>query len=110
MFIPQETIAKDDGSEDLGGLSTCTVEQLTTLPEWLVPLSRRNELDRYKAGRASEARANLQAQWMARSLEHENNTKPGDYPNSTPKVEYGPRGGRYTDEITRDGRPYRRYF
>ena len=27
-----------------------------------------------------------------------------------PYVQYGPRGGRYTEEITRDGRRYRRYF
>ena len=25
-------------------------------------------------------------------------------------VKYGPRGGRYTEETTKDGRPYRRYF
>ena len=25
-------------------------------------------------------------------------------------VQYGPRGGRYTEETTRDGRRYRRYF
>ena len=26
------------------------------------------------------------------------------------EVKRGPRGGRYTDEKTKDGRPYRRYF
>lgn len=27
-----------------------------------------------------------------------------------PQVKVGPRGGRYTEEVTRDGRRYRRYF
>ena len=27
-----------------------------------------------------------------------------------PEVKRGPRGGRYTEDITEDGRPYRRYF
>ena len=27
-----------------------------------------------------------------------------------PEVKYGKRGGRYTEDQTKDGRPYRRYF
>ncbi len=27
-----------------------------------------------------------------------------------PKVMRGPRGGRYTEDRTKDGRPYRRYY
>lgn len=27
-----------------------------------------------------------------------------------PKIKQGPRGGRYTEDKTKDGRPYRRYF
>jgi hypothetical protein len=27
-----------------------------------------------------------------------------------PEIKRGPRGGRYTEDTTRDGRPYRRYF
>ena len=27
-----------------------------------------------------------------------------------PTTNYGPRGGRYTEDKTKDGRPYRRYF
>ena len=27
-----------------------------------------------------------------------------------PGVKHGPRGGRYTEDVTREGRPYRRYF
>jgi len=29
---------------------------------------------------------------------------------SKPQVKYGTRGGRYTEDQTKDGRPYRRYF
>lgn len=28
----------------------------------------------------------------------------------SPTTKYGPRGGRYTEDKTKDGRPYRRYF
>ncbi|MEY4800942.1 MAG: hypothetical protein RLZZ274_1400 [Cyanobacteriota bacterium] len=27
-----------------------------------------------------------------------------------PEIKEGPRGGRYTEDTTKDGRPYRRYF
>ena len=30
--------------------------------------------------------------------------------NSGPRVKRGARGGIYTDDVTKDGRPYRRYF
>ncbi len=30
--------------------------------------------------------------------------------NSKPQKKRGPRGGRYTEARTKDGRPYRRYF
>ena len=33
----------------------------------------------------------------------------GLMPNS-PDIKYGPRGGTYTKDTTKDGRPYRRYF
>ena len=31
-------------------------------------------------------------------------------PPSPPLKKVGPRGGRYTDDVTKDGRPYRRYY
>ena len=41
----------------------------------------------------------LQERWMKREgVEKRNQTG------------IGPRGGTYTDEVTKDGRPYRRYF
>ena len=33
----------------------------------------------------------------------------GSRPDS-PEIKEGPRGGRYTEDRTSDGRPYRRYF
>ena len=30
--------------------------------------------------------------------------------NKEPEIKKGPRGGRYTEDKTKDGRPYRRYF
>ena len=32
------------------------------------------------------------------------------YQKKSPEVKKGPRGGRYTEDKTKDGRPYRRYF
>lgn len=33
-----------------------------------------------------------------------------NYDSSSPEVKKGKRGGRYTEDVTKDGRPYRRYF
>ena len=35
---------------------------------------------------------------------------PSVYKSPKPEVKKGPRGGRYTEDKTKDGRPYRRYF
>ena len=35
---------------------------------------------------------------------------PRVYKSPKPQVKKGPRGGRYTEDKTKDGRPYRRYF
>ena len=32
------------------------------------------------------------------------------YKSPKPQIKRGPRGGRYTEDKTKDGRPYRRYF
>ena len=29
---------------------------------------------------------------------------------SRPQIKIGPRGGAYTEDVTKDGRPYRRYY
>ena len=35
---------------------------------------------------------------------------PNQIVTTKPKVKTGKRGGRYTEDVTKDGRPYRRYF
>ena len=35
---------------------------------------------------------------------------PNMYKKQKPKIKTGKRGGRYTEDVTKDGRPYRRYF
>ena len=37
-------------------------------------------------------------------------TYPGVSKSPKPQIKKGPRGGRYTEDKTKDGRPYRRYF
>ena len=34
----------------------------------------------------------------------------GSSDSGSPETFYGKRGGRYTNDVTKDGRPYRRYF
>ena len=111
LFIQQDIA--DDGDaypENLSSLSSCSIEQLALLPDWLVPLSRRHELNGYKAKREREARTKLQTDWMQRSHKHMTIAESGRSNNRMRDVQYGPRGGRYTEEITREGRLYRRYF
>jgi hypothetical protein len=58
LDIPDDD--KTDPALDASDLSKCTLDQLAMLPEWLIPLARRDELKRYKAFREREARAKLQ--------------------------------------------------
>jgi hypothetical protein len=107
LFIPYDTAVDEDedGDENASSLMKCSLEQLALIPDWLIPLTRRDELHRYKACRQREARARLQ-DYMNSKIR----SQPSGVLNRKPEVRYGPRGGRYTDDITRDGRPYRRYF
>lgn len=98
---------------DKSDLSKCSVDRLAMLPEYLVPLARRDELETYKALREAETRAKLQADMNSKDLRSQRvNINPDSNAvlNRKPEVRYGPRGGRYTVDSTRDGRPYRRYF
>lgn len=111
VFIQQDIAGDGDAApEDLSSLSNCSIEQLARLPDWLVPLSRRHELNGYKAQCEREARAKLQADWMLRSQKNMTITESGRSNISMQDVQNGPRDGRYTLEITRDGRLYRCYF
>jgi hypothetical protein len=112
IFVP--LVNHDDfEAKDTSDLARCSVDRLATLPEYLVPLARRDELNRYKALRDRKARAKLQADMDSKDLRgHKLAISPDSNAvvNRKPEVRYGPRGGRYTIDITRDGRPYRRYF
>jgi hypothetical protein len=101
-------------------LNSLSLEELAGLPDWMVPPSRKAELAEYKARKrrgavpktpeeeqqeaeAARRKAGLQADgskpnWIGRAA------------GGSPVTKEGPRGGRYTEGVTRDGRPYRRYF
>jgi hypothetical protein len=112
IFVPLNN-HDDVEAEDASELSKCSLDRLAMLPEYLVPLARRDELKRYKALRDRESRARLQADMDSKDLRGQRLTINPDsnaVMNRKPEVRYGPRGGRYTIDTTRDGRPYRRYF
>jgi hypothetical protein len=54
-----------------------------------------------------EAQAKASADWDPSMLKNEPLQNPQKSP---PIAKRGPRGGRYTEALTDDGRPYRRYF
>ena len=112
MFVPHDS-HDDAEATDASDLLACSLDRLAMLPEYLVPLSRREELAKYKALRDKEARAKLQADMDSKDLRGHKiaiNPDSNGVLNRKPEVRYGPRGGRYTVDTTRDGRPYRRYF
>jgi hypothetical protein len=112
MFVPHDN-HDDVEVTDVSDLLTCSIDRLAMLPEYLVPFARRDELTKYKALRDREARAKLQADMDSKDMRgHKLTINPdsNEALNRKPEVRYGPRGGRYTVDTTRDGRPYRRYF
>lgn len=111
LFVKKVNASEVDADpKDSGGLLSCSIEELALLPYWLVPLSRRDELYQFKGHREREARTKLQEVWMLRSQQYKTITESGRLDDGMRDVQHGPRGGRYTLEISRDGRPYRRYF
>jgi hypothetical protein len=112
MFVAHDNL-DDIEVADTSDLSKCSVDRLAMLPDYLVPLARRDELEIYKALQDREARAKLKADMDSKDLRGQSptiNPDPNTMLNRKPEVRYGPRGGRYTVDTTRDGRPYRRYF
>lgn len=54
--------------------------------------------------------SNLKARLLKKQKnKHKNRFTPINK-DAKPEVKYGKRGGRYTEDKTKDGRPYRRYF
>ena len=112
MFVPHD-IPDGDEEVDTGDLSKCSIDRLAILPEWLVPLSRKDELERYKANRDVEARSKLEDDMRSKDLRRNKLRLSPDSDgalSSKLEVRYGPRGGRYTVDTSSNGRPYRRYF
>ena len=88
-------------------ISLMTTEELAELQEWLIPPSKKEEVERFKARRRRKAEIEFDEQFSPPEPEPERLFFPMS---SEPEVKHGPRGGRYTEDVTKDGRPYRRYF
>ena len=65
----------------------------------------------FETGNPQDLDAVLWAAWYKHESDSVNPAAPyTGSPAAPPQKKVGPRGGRYTDARTKDGRPYRRYF
>lgn len=87
-------------------INSMRVEELASLPYWLVPPSRKEEVELFKA--RQKRKALLETGHNDGVVSGGKTRTPQADP--TPQMRTGPRGGRYTEAKTREGRPYRRYF
>ena len=104
----------------MSDLSQLPLEQLAALPEWMVPPGRKSELEAYLAKkRRGDDSPDRSPEEQQREVEEarvraglNRDGTPREQPRGSPgpMTKRGPRGGRYTEARTRDGRPYRRYF
>ena len=92
-----------------GSISLMTTEELAELPVWLIPPSKKEEVERFKTRAKRQAAIEFDEKNFPSQPEPER-PRPRPSMPTEPQVKYGPRGGRYTEDKTRDGRPYRRYF
>ena len=80
-------------------------------PSWMtrrVPLILRPEPEKKKEGEMANYKGSPEYQAM---LKRNGGVAPGGKRiRTSPSVRIGPRGGKYTQGWTKDGRPYRRYF
>ena len=101
-------------------IASMTLEELASLPYWLVPLDRKEEVEGFKArqrrGVSAKPLATEEAEAVDARLRaglKEDGSQPewiGRSNPASPAQRTGPRGGRYTEARTKEGRPYRRYF
>lgn len=103
-------------------LNSLPLDELAFLPEWMVPASRKSELIKYKARKKrgldkektyEEQQEEIKTARLNAGLKKDGSKRQSwEIPNQseTPATKYGPKGGRYTESITREGRQYRRYF
>ena len=108
---PAETVKKDAKARrpkpEL--ISLMTTEELAELPEWLIPPSKKEEVERFKTRARRRVEIEFDEQFSPPEPPPERPRLLSPKP-TEPQVKYGPRGGRYTEDKPRDGRPYRRYF
>ena len=69
-------------------------------------IAERQELEKARAAMTPEER---QRDLVLRQAENFP-TDPSPAMDLRPEIKKGPRGGRYTEDTTKDGVPYRRYF
>jgi hypothetical protein len=116
----------------MADLRDLPLDELSRLPDWLIPPDRKLDVLAFKAEQRREALYGPRQQGSTQPQ-----TKPGErmedprgyWPSrtqseirgdalgpdsaagsSSPRIKRGPRGGQYTDGVTKEGRPYRRYF
>jgi hypothetical protein len=110
-------------SQNRDGLYSLPIEDLATLPDWMIPPDRKSEVELFNARKRREA-----LDYLGPENPIKPQTKPGERMEDPrgyweprnkggggtgtvlPQEKRGPRGGRYTEGRTKDGRPYRRYF
>ena len=105
-LVKQEATTKRTKPESI---SLMTTEELAELPDWLIPPSKKEEVERFKTRAKRQAAIEFDEKNFPSQPEPER-PRPRPSKPTEPQVKYGPRGGRYTEDKTRDGRPYRRYF
>lgn len=101
----------------MSDLKQLPVEELAGMPGWLIPLSRKAEVDAFLARkRRGVTKKTAEEEELEAEAARQRAKLPcdGQMPNwvsgASPATKNGPRGGRYTEDVTKDGRPYRRYF
>ena len=98
----------------MADLSAYPIEVIARLPAELVPGDRLEELADYRAAlrrppQKSEEQLALEKKTEeARLVQRDVVRNPSS--NQPPQPKAGPRGGRYTETRTKEGRPCRRYF
>ena len=90
-----------------GSISLMTTEELAELPECLIPPSKKEEVERFKTRAKRHAEIEFDEKNFPSQPEPER-PRPRPSKSTEPQVKYGPRGGRYTEDKTKEGRPYRR--
>ena len=103
-LVRKEAITKRPKPESI---SLMTTEELAEVPEWLIPPSKKEEVERFKTRARRQAEIEFDEKYFPSKPEPE---RPRPSKPTEPQVKYGPRGGRYTEDKTKEGRPYRRYF